>query len=79
TYLSEDTTLTLGLRHQSADTHGFSNFGLPRYSTGKALDLPRSTSLAQDWNSHQTRTDEVFTELETRFDERLSCTLSAPH
>ncbi|RMR02253.1 Ton-B dependent siderophore receptor [Pseudomonas syringae pv. helianthi] len=79
TDLSEDTTLTLGLRHQSADTHGFSIFGLPRYSTGKALDLPRSTSLAQDWNRHQTRTDEVFTELETRFDERWSGTLSATH
>ncbi|WP_164553104.1 TonB-dependent siderophore receptor [Pseudomonas viridiflava] len=79
TDLSEDTTLTLGLRHQSADIHGFSIFGLPRYSNGKAIDLPRSTSLAQNWNRHQTRTDEVFSELETHFDENWSGTLSATH
>lgn len=79
TDLSEDTTLTLGVRHQNADTKGFSIFGLPRYSNGKAIDLPRSTSLAQDWNRHQTRTDEVFSELETRFDENWSGTLSATH
>ncbi|OUM04589.1 TonB-dependent siderophore receptor [Pseudomonas syringae] len=79
TDLTEDTTLTLGLRHQSADTQGFSIFGLPRYSNGCAVDLPRSTSLAQNWNRHQTRTDEVFSELETRFDENWSGTLSATH
>ncbi|WP_024673760.1 TonB-dependent siderophore receptor [Pseudomonas syringae] len=79
TDLSEDTTLTLGLRHQSADTQGFSIFGLPRYSNGRAVGLSRSTSLAQEWNRHQTRTDEVFSELETRFDETWSGTLSATH
>ncbi len=35
--------------------------------------------MAQDWNRHQTRTDEVFSELETRFDENWSGTLSATH
>ncbi|KPX33279.1 Outer membrane ferripyoverdine receptor [Pseudomonas coronafaciens pv. garcae] len=79
TDLTEDTTLTLGMRHQSADTKGFSIFGLPRYSNGKAIELQRSTSLAQDWNRHQTRTDEVFSELQTRFDENWSGTLSATH
>lgn len=79
TDLNDDTTLALGLRHQSADVRGFSIFGLPRYSDGRALDLPRSTSLAQDWNRHQTRTDEVFGELTHRFDDDWSGKLSVTH
>ncbi|MEG5263644.1 TonB-dependent siderophore receptor [Pseudomonas sp. JDS28PS106] len=75
--LSDDTALAFGLRHQRADVRGFSIFGLPRYSDGRAIDLPRSTSLAQHWNRHQTRTDEVFGELTHRFDERWSGKLSA--
>lgn len=79
TDLSDDTTLALGLRHQRADVHGFSIFGLPRYSDGRALDLSRSTSLAQDWNRHQTETDEVFGEVEHRFDEDWSTKVSVTH
>ena len=79
TDLSDATTLTLGLRHQSADVRGFSIFGLPRYSNGHAIDLPRSTSLAQDWNRHQTETDEVFGELEQRFADDWSGKLSVTH
>ncbi|CAM3136796.1 TonB-dependent siderophore receptor [Pseudomonas floridensis] len=79
TDLSEDTTLTLGLRHQRTEIQGFTIFGLPRYSDGRALDLPRSTSLAQDWNRHQTETDEVFSELEHHFSEDWVGTLSVTH
>lgn len=77
--LSEDTTLTLGIRHQRADTDGFSIFGLPRYSDGRALDVSRSTSLAQSWNRHETQTDEVFSELEHRFDDDWTAKLAATH
>nr|WP_236122602.1 TonB-dependent siderophore receptor [Pseudomonas cichorii] len=77
--LNDDTTLAVGVRRQEADIKGFTIFGLPRYSDGSAIDLPRSTSLAQDWNRHQTRTDEVFTELDHHFSESWSGTLSATH
>nr|WP_122317781.1 TonB-dependent siderophore receptor [Pseudomonas cichorii] len=77
--LDEDTTLAVGLRRQNSDIKGFTIFGLPRYSNGSAIDLPRSTSMAQDWNRHQTQTDEVFSELEHRFSENWSSTLSATH
>ncbi|RRV07248.1 TonB-dependent siderophore receptor [Pseudomonas sp. v388] len=77
--LDDDTTLAVGLRHQSADVKGFSIFGLPRYSNGRAIDLPRSTSLAQDWNRHRTQTDEVFGEVEHRFDANWSGKVSLTH
>ncbi|MBC3955566.1 TonB-dependent siderophore receptor [Pseudomonas triticifolii] len=79
TDLDEDTTLTLGLRHQSADIRGFSIFGLPRYNDGRALNLPRSTSLAQDWNRHQTETNEVFGEVVHHFSEDWAGTVSMTH
>ena len=79
TDLDDDTTLALGLRHQTADMRGFSIFGLPRYRDGRAIDLPRSTSLAQNWNRHQTRTDEVFGELTHRFADDWSGKLSVTH
>ncbi|MBA1231553.1 TonB-dependent siderophore receptor [Pseudomonas viridiflava] len=79
TDLNDDTTLTLGLRHQRSDIRGFSIFGLPRYSDGRALHLSRSTSLAQDWNRHQTETNEVFSELEHHFNEDWTGTVSVTH
>ncbi|WP_338001328.1 TonB-dependent siderophore receptor [Pseudomonas brassicae] len=62
--LNDRTLLTVGLRHQRSVTNGYAIFGLPRYSTGKALDASRSTSLAQDWNRHESDQTEVFAELE---------------
>lgn len=62
--LNDRTLLTVGLRHQRSVTDGYSIFGLPRYTNGKALDVSRSTSLAQDWNRHESDQTEVFAELE---------------
>ncbi|CDG85966.1 TonB-dependent siderophore receptor [Janthinobacterium agaricidamnosum] len=65
--LGRDTRLTIGARHQEKDIGAYWLFGLPRYSDGGALDVPRSTSLAQDWNRHDASVNEVFGELERRF------------
>lgn len=62
--LNDRTLLTVGLRHQRSVNDGYSIFGLPRYTNGKALDVSRSTSLAQDWNRHESDQTEVFAELE---------------
>lgn len=67
--LNDRTLLTVGLRHQRSVTDGYSIFGLPRYTNGKALDVSRSTSLAQDWNRHESDQTEVFAELEYQLDD----------
>lgn len=67
--LNDRTLLTVGLRHQRSVTDGYSIFGLPRYTNGKALDISRSTSLAQDWNRHESDQTEVFAELEYQLDD----------
>ena len=67
--LNDDSTLSVGLRRQTGVTRGYSIFGLPRYSNGKALDVSRSTSLAQDWNRHESEQTEVFGDLEYRLNE----------
>ena len=66
--LGRDTTLTVGARRQENRINGYWLFGLPRYTDGSALNVSRSTSLAQDWNRHHATATEVFGELEHRFD-----------
>jgi outer membrane receptor for ferric coprogen and ferric-rhodotorulic acid len=65
--LGRDTTLTVGVRHQETNIDGYAIYGLPRFTNGAALNVPRSTSFTQAWNRHEASTDEVFTELEHRF------------
>lgn len=47
--ITRDTVLTVGASYQRNDGVPFSG-GLPRYSNGADLYLPRSTSLTADWN-----------------------------
>jgi iron complex outermembrane receptor protein/outer membrane receptor for ferric coprogen and ferric-rhodotorulic acid len=75
--LAPDTTLTLGVRHEEKTTHGYWIFGMPRYTDGRHIDLPRSTSLAPDWNRMKTTVTEVFADIEHRFASDWSATLSA--
>lgn len=77
--LNEDTTVSASFRHQTGDINGYSIFGLPRYSNGNSLDLPRSTALVQDWNSHETEMNEVFFELAHRFNDNWTSTTSFTH
>lgn len=74
--LSDDTTLTFSLRRQTGRIDGYSIFGLPRYSNGRALDVSRSTSLVQDWNRHETEMNEAFVELDHRFNDNWTSTTS---
>ena len=66
--LASGTRATVGLRHEELDTRGYTIFGLPSYADGTSLGLPRSTSLGQRWNRHEAQVDDVFAELEHRFD-----------
>ncbi|WP_437879800.1 TonB-dependent siderophore receptor [Pseudomonas sp. LRF_L74] len=77
--IADDTTLTLSLRHQTGKIDGYSIFGLPRYSDGRALDVSRSTALVQDWNSHATRMNEAFVEVAHRFNDDWTSTTSITH
>lgn len=53
------TTATLGIHDQRVDAVPFI-FGLPRYSDGRSLDLPRSTTLVPAWNSWSQDITDVF-------------------
>lgn len=74
--LNDATTWAVGVRRQTMDTRGYSIFGLPRYTNGNALDVPRSTSLVQDWNRHETEVSEVFSDLEHRLNDDWTGKLS---
>lgn len=77
--LGRDTTLTVGGRHQENDIDGYTVYGLPRYSNGSALDVRRSTSLAQDWNRHYVVGNNVFADLDHRFSASWKGRLSATY
>ena len=65
--LASGTKATAGYRFQEQDIRGYTIFQLPMYSDAGSLNLPRSTSLGQDWNRHTARVHDVFAELEHRF------------
>jgi iron complex outermembrane receptor protein/outer membrane receptor for ferric coprogen and ferric-rhodotorulic acid len=65
--ISRDTKVAVGFRHQENVIDGHWIFGLPRYTTGDALTVPRSTSLAQNWNRNTTSVNEIFADLEHKF------------
>lgn len=77
--VTDATTLTLGLRQQTRETEGYTVYGLPSYSDGSNPHLKRSTSLAQDWNRHTTRTTEVFADMDHRFNDNWSSKVSVSH
>lgn len=63
--LAPDTTLTLGMQQQKVDAVP-SIFGLPRYSDGRSIGLPRSTNLTPSWNRWEQDITEVFAGLTHR-------------
>ena len=72
--LSESTTLTLGGAYQKGESRG--SRGLPAYADGTLLDVPRSTFIGPDWAHSDTRSTDVFANLEHRFDNDAVLNLS---
>ena len=77
--IGRSTKATVGVRHQQNTITGYTVFGLPRYSDGGSLGLPRSTSLAQNWGRHEVQMDEVFGEIEHRFNDSWKGKITASH
>lgn len=71
--LSPDTTLTIGGSYNKSDGIPFFG-GLPRFSSGADLNLPRDVALVPDWGYTHDRTSELYTSLEHRFNDRWSVT-----
>ena len=71
--LSPDTTLTLGGSFQ--DNDGVPYFaGLPRYTNGDDLKLPRHTAFTSNWNTVEEKTTQLYTKLEHSFSSDWSLT-----
>lgn len=65
--LSQQTTLSVGITHQQDDFQSPS-MGLPAFSSGEFLRVPRSTHVYPAWNFFSWETREYFAELEHRME-----------
>lgn len=64
--LTPSTTWTLGGMYERV--HSNTYLGLPRYTTGADLGLPRHTGLGQTWSYQDDTSQEIFTKLDHYFD-----------
>ncbi|MBL8270845.1 TonB-dependent siderophore receptor [Steroidobacter sp.] len=62
--LTPSTLLIAGVSYEKREEDGFPVGGLPRYSNGANIGLPRSTALAVSWNFWDFTTREYFARLE---------------
>lgn len=72
--VTPSTTLTLGGMYE--EVHARNYAGLPRYSDGSDIGLPRHTSLSQKWAYTDTVSQEIFTKLDHYFDNGWKANLS---
>ncbi|WAH58135.1 TonB-dependent receptor [Pseudomonas silvicola] len=72
--VTPDTTLTLGGMFESVHSGNYA--GLPRYSDGSDIGLPRHTSLSQKWAYSDVRSQEIFTKLDHYFNNGWKANLS---
>lgn len=72
------TLVTAGASHDKRHDPFVGN-GLPRYSSGADLKLPRSTYLAGAWNHFDREVNTVFAKVEQKLGDRWSLTLNAMH
>jgi outer membrane receptor for ferric coprogen and ferric-rhodotorulic acid len=71
--LNPATTLTVGASYQ--DNDGVPYFaGLPRYSNGDDLGLPRHTAYTASWNTVREKTTQLYSKIEHSFSEDWSLT-----
>ncbi|XAH21243.1 TonB-dependent siderophore receptor [Xylophilus sp. GW821-FHT01B05] len=74
--INADTTIGIGVSNK----HGRSRpslIGMPRYSDGRDLALPRSTYTGADWNRAYNDQTSVYADLEHRFNDRWTLKVSA--
>ncbi|MFK0091091.1 TonB-dependent siderophore receptor [Pseudomonas sp. NPDC090592] len=64
--LGPQTIFTLGGMYES--THSNSSLGLPRYSNGTDIRLPRHTNFGQNWSYMDNISQEIFTKVDHYFD-----------
>lgn len=73
--LDNSTKLGLGYRHQEyRETGSMVGGSLPYANNGSDLGLPRSTSFGQPWAHNYSNVDEVFADLNHKFNDRWSLT-----
>jgi len=77
--LGDDTLLTLGASNQQDDTDGLWWGGLPIDEYGRHLGLPRSTSLANDWEYLDQEMTQIFGSLEHRFADEWQLKMNVMH
>lgn len=65
--ITDSTLLAIGANYEDRDESAYSNSGLPRYTDGRDLQLPRSTNLSADWSHWFFETKEVFARLEQQY------------
>ncbi|MGC5700733.1 TonB-dependent siderophore receptor [Pseudomonas sp. NFXW11] len=66
--LSDDTVLGVGLSNKKSRGRPYF-IAMPRYSNGKALDLPRSTFTGSTWNRSMNDQTALYLDLEHRFND----------
>lgn len=74
--LTDSTLLIVGASYEKSKHRGFI-MGLPRYSDGGDLGLPRSTSLGTDWSRGESTNTEIFARLEQQLGEKWKLSASA--
>ncbi|WP_027010354.1 TonB-dependent receptor [Comamonas sp. B-9] len=76
--LTADTLLTVGGSYGKVRQKG-DYAGLPRFADGRSLGLPRSTAFSNPWAYFHYQNEEVFAQLEHRFDNHWKFKLNATH
>ncbi|MBL8267346.1 TonB-dependent siderophore receptor [Steroidobacter sp.] len=65
--LTDSTLLIAGASYERSKEDNYWLQGMPRYSDGRSLDLPRSTAFNPDWNHRYVTSKEVFARVEQKF------------
>lgn len=74
--VTPDTLLSFGGSYQTSQG-ALSVGGLPRYSNGDDLGLPRNTALTADWSKSNEKIKQVFAKLEQRLNDRWALSADA--
>jgi outer membrane receptor for ferric coprogen and ferric-rhodotorulic acid len=76
--LAPSTTVSIGFSHEDHDMRPYYG-GLPRYSTGADIGLPRETYLNADWSRTKVQRDGIYGDITHRFDADWSAKVSMSH